>query len=185
MFAYSSMEHMGIVMLGIVAGGVGYYAAILHLIFHSFVKAGLFFQMGQIYRIFGSKSIYDVGNYFKYNITGAMVVLLAFISATAMPPSGMFISEFMVFRSLFESHYIIVLIFVLMLLTIIIWAFGKNMFKLLFSPPVNFVEENIEKIKPIESLSQFILFGLVIYLGINPPQEMIDLINEAVKNLPL
>ena len=185
MFAYSSMEHMGIVMLGLMAGGVGYYAAILHLIFHSLVKPGLFFQVGQVYRIFGSKSIYDVGNYFKYNLTGSMVILLAFISSTALPPSGMFISEFLVFRSLFEAHYIVVLIFVLFFLTIIIWAFGKNMFKLLFSPPVNFNEENVEKIKPIESLSQFILFGLVIYLGINPPQQMIDLINEAVKNLPL
>ncbi|MBW6482676.1 MAG: hypothetical protein K0B10_06405 [Vicingaceae bacterium] len=185
MFAYSSMEHMGIVMLGLMAGGVGYYAAILHLLFHSLVKAGLFFQMGQIYRIFGSKSIYDVGNYFKYNLTGAMVMLLAFISVTAMPPSGLFISEFMVFRALFEAHYIVILILILILLTIILWAFGKNIFKLLFSPPVNFNENNIEKIKPIESLSQFILFCLVIYLGINPPQQMIDLINEAVKNLPL
>jgi hydrogenase-4 component F len=104
---------MGIVMLGIAAGGIGYYAAILHIIFHSFVKSSLFFQMGQIYRIYQSKSIYDVGNYFKYNLTGAMVVLFGFISATAMPPSGLFVSEFLIFRSLFEAHYLFVLIFVL------------------------------------------------------------------------
>ena len=184
MFAYSSIEHMGIVMLGIAAGGIGYYAAILHIIFHSFVKSGLFFQMGQIYRVFRSKSIYDVGNYFKYNLTGSMVILLGFISVTAMPPSGMFVSEFLVFRSLFEAHYLFVLIFVLLLLTIIIWAFGKNIFKLLFTPAVGFKEANMERIKPYESISQFILLGLVVYLGLNPPQEMVDLINEAVKNLP-
>jgi len=78
MFAYSSIEHMGIVMLGLVAGGVGYYAAILHIIFHAFIKSSLFFQMGQVYRIYKSKSIYDVGNYFKYNLTGAIVMLLGF-----------------------------------------------------------------------------------------------------------
>jgi len=184
MFAYSSIEHMGIVMLGIAAGGIGYYAAILHIIFHSFVKSGLFFQMGQIYRTFRSKNIYDVGNYFKYNLTGAMVILLGFISVTAMPPSGMFISEFLIFRSLFEAHHLFVLIFVLLLLTIIIWAFGKNIFKLLFTPAVGFKEENLERIRPYESISQFLLLGLVVYLGLNPPQEMVDLINEAVKNLP-
>lgn len=184
MFAYSSIEHMGIVMLGIVAGGVGYYAAVLHIILHAFVKSSLFFQMGQIYRIYKSKSIYDVGNYFKYNLTGSMVMLLGFFFATAMPPSGLFISEFLIFRSLFEANYLWVLIIVMLLLTMIIWAFGKNIFKLLFSPAVDFNEETIEKINPSESISQFFLLGLVVYLGLNPPQEFVTLIQEAIKNLP-
>src|ERR1039457_724369 len=184
MFAYSSIEHAGIVMLGLVAGGVGYYAAVLHIILHAFVKSSLFFQMGQIYRIYLSKSIYDVGNYFKYNITGSMVMLLGFFFATAMPPSGLFISEFLIFRSLFEANYLAVLIIVMLLLTMIIWAFGKNIFKLLFSPAVDFKEDAIEKINPAESISQFILLALVVYLGLNPPQEFVTLIQEAIKYLP-
>jgi hydrogenase-4 component F len=184
MFAYSSIEHMGIVMLGIVSGGIGYYAAVLHIILHAFVKSSLFFQMGQIYRIYKSKSIYDVGNYFKYNTTGAMVMLLGFFFATAMPPSGLFVSEFLIFRSLFEAGYLWVLIVVMFLLTIIIWAFGKNIFKLLFSPAVDFNESTVEKINPWESLSQFILLGLVVYLGLNPPHEFAYLIRDAIKNLP-
>ncbi|HEY6063740.1 MAG TPA: proton-conducting transporter membrane subunit [Chitinophagaceae bacterium] len=184
MFAYSSIEHAGILMLGLVAGGVGYYAAILHIILHAFVKASLFFQQGQIYRIYQSKSIYDVGDYFKYNPTGSIVMLLGFFFAAAMPPSGLFISEFMIFRSLFEANYLWLLIIVMLLLTVIIWAFGKNIFKLLFSPAVDFDEEGIGKINPAESISQFILLGLVIYLGLNPPQEFITLIEGAVKNLP-
>ncbi|MBI5373471.1 MAG: hypothetical protein HZA79_15715 [Sphingobacteriales bacterium] len=184
MFAYSSIEHAGLVMLGLVAGGVGYFAAVLHIILHAFVKASLFFQQGQIYRVYQSKSMYDVGNYFKYNLTGSMVMLLGFFFATAMPPSGLFITEFMMFRSLFEAGYLWVLVVVMLLLTVIIWAFGKNIFKLLFSPPVEFKEEGVEKIRPVESLSQFILLGLVVYLGLNPPQEFLHLIGEAIKNLP-
>jgi hydrogenase-4 component F len=183
MLAYSSIEHTGIVMLGLVAGGIGYYAAVLHIIFHAFVKSALFFQIGQVYNIYKSKSIYYVGNYFKYNTLGAMVLLLAFICATGMPPSGLFISEFMIFRALFQAHYLIVLIPLLILLTMIIWAFGKNIFKLLFSPPVGFDETSIEKVNPLESWSQFVLLGLVIYLGINPPAQFVYLIQEAVKNL--
>ena len=45
MFAYSGIEHMGIVMLGIAAGGVGYYAAVLHIILHAFVKSGIVFSV--------------------------------------------------------------------------------------------------------------------------------------------
>jgi hydrogenase-4 component F len=55
-------------------------------------------------------------------------------SATAMPPSGLFVSEFLIFRALFEGKFIILLIAVLIMLTIVIWAFGKNILKIIFLP---------------------------------------------------
>lgn len=181
MFAYSSIEHMGIVMLGLAVGGIGVYAAILHIILHSFVKPSLFFQFNQIYRVYQSKSMYDVGHYFKYNRAGAIVILLGFISATAMPPSGLFISEFLIFQSLFEAHYFLILIFVLILLTMIIWGFGSNIFKLLFTPPLNIDEKRIPKINPFDSVSQYILLAMAVYFAYNPPAEFVHLIQEAVK----
>jgi len=184
MFAYSSVEHMGLIMLGLACGGVGYYAAILHLVLHSFAKSAMFFQVGQVYRIFKSKSIYDAGDYFKYNTAGALVLLSGFFIVTAMPPSGMFISEFLIFRSMFESNRLWLLAIVLLLLTMIIWAFGKNIFKMLFIKPIDFNGATIEKIKPIESLSQYIFLALVVYLGLNPPPVFVELINNAIKYLP-
>jgi len=184
MMAYSSIEHMGLVMLGVAAGGIGYYAAILHIILHAFVKTSMFFQFTQLYRVYQSKNIYKIGNYFKYNTSGAMVLLLAFISATAMPPSGLFVSEFLIFRSLFEAHQIILLLAVLLLLTMIIWAFGKNIFKILFIPPVGFDESKVPVISPWESASQFALLALAVYLGLNPPTELVELIKESVMLLP-
>jgi hydrogenase-4 component F len=185
MFAYSGIEHMGIVMLGIAAGGVGYYAAILHIILHAFVKSALFFQFNQLYRTFQSKSIQHVGNYFKYNPAGAIVLLVGFISATAMPPSGLFVSEFLIFRSLFEGNYIILLILVLLLLTIVIWAFGKNILKILFLPVAGLDESKIPMINPWESLTQYLLMFTAIWLGLDPPAIFVQLIQDAVKILPV
>ena len=184
MFAYSGIEHMGIVMLGIAAGGVGYYAAILHIILHAFVKSSLFFQFNQLYRTFQSKSIQYVGNYFKYNPSGAIVLLLGFISATAMPPSGLFVSEFLIFRSLFEGKYFILLIVVLLLLTIVIWAFGKNIMKILFLPVQGLDETKVPRINPWESLTQYVLLFTAIWLGLNPPSIFVEMIQDAVKILP-
>jgi hydrogenase-4 component F len=184
MLAYSGVEHMGIVMIGLASGGLGYYAAILHLVLHSFAKPALFFQVNQVYRIYKSKSIYDIGNYFSYNVSGALVLLLAFFVITAMPPSGMFISEFLIFRSVFEDGNLWLLPLVFLLLTLIIWSQGKNFLKMLFIKSVGFNEENLEKINPAESVSQFLLLGLVIYLGLNPPPELVNLINESIQNLP-
>jgi hydrogenase-4 component F len=184
MFAYSGIEHMGIVMLGMAAGGIGYYAAVLHIILHAFVKSSLFFQFNQLYRTFQSKSIEHAGNYFKYNPAGAMVILFGFISATAMPPSGMFVSEFLIFRSLFEGSHIIVLLVVLLLLTIVIWAFGKNTLKILFLPVAGIDEAAIPKISPWESLSQYVLLFIAVWLGLNPPLAFVELLKDAVKILP-
>jgi hydrogenase-4 component F len=184
MLAYSGIEHMGIVMLGIAAGGIGYYAAILHIILHAFVKSSLFFQFNQLYRTFQSKSIQFVGNYFKYNPAGAIVLLLGFISATAMPPSGLFVSEFLIFRSLFEGNYIVLLILVLLLLTVVIWAFGKNIMKILFIPVPGIDETKIPKISPWESLTQYVLLFIAIWLGLNPPVIFVQMIQDAVNILP-
>jgi len=184
LFAYSSVEHSGLIMLGLAGGGIGYYAAILHIVLHSFAKSTMFFQIGQVYRIYKSKSIYDAGDYFKYNLAGALVLLFGFFIVTAMPPSGMFVSEFLIFRSLFESNHLWLLAIVLLLLTMIIWSFGKNIFKMLFIKAVDFNEKTIEKISPAESLSQYIFLALVVYLGLNPPAVFVNLINTAIQHFP-
>jgi len=123
-------------------------------------------------------------NYFKYNPTGAIVLLIGFISATAMPPSGLFVSEFLIFKSLFDGNYIILLILVLLLLTIVIWAFGKNILKIMFLPVPDIDESKIPKISPWESLTQYILLFTAIWLGLNPPAVFVRLIQDAVNILP-
>src|SRR5674476_1465300 len=48
MSAYSSIEHMGLAAIGIASGGIGYFAAIFHMVLHSFVKASVFYQIDPV-----------------------------------------------------------------------------------------------------------------------------------------
>jgi hydrogenase-4 component F len=184
MFAYSSLEHMGLTALGLASGGIGYFASILHMVLHSFVKASVFYQIDQIHRTFHTYIIRKTGNYFAKNLTGAIVMIFVFISITAMPPSGLFVSEFLIFRSLFESHQIFILLFVLLFLTLIFWALGKNLLKMLFVPPIDINDNPVKPISPWESISQFILLSVAVYFGLNPPTEFVQLINESIMLLP-
>lgn len=180
MFAFSSLEHMGIVALGLGVGGLGYYAAILHLIFHAFTKASLFYQIAQVYQFFKSYWIKDVSGYFKLNPIGGLSVLLCFISILAIPPSGLFVSEFLIFKALFINNHPVVAVVVLSLLTVIIYTIIKNILHLLYDAvPIGLNIEAV-KVNPYETISQFVLLSLVIYLGINPPLFFTDLINEAI-----
>jgi hydrogenase-4 component F len=184
MFAYSSLEHMGLTALGLASGGIGYFAAILHMVLHSFVKASVFYQIDQIHRVFNTYILGKTGNYFNKNLVGTFVMLFVFISITAMPPSGMFVSEFLIFRSMFESRQLMAMILILLLLTMIIWAFGKNIFSMLFLSPADSVDNINITINPWESTTQFALLALSVYLGLNPPAGFVQLINDAVILLP-
>ena len=183
MLAYSSVEHAGIVLIAIACGGIGYFVAIFHLILHAFTKASLFYQMGQVYRVFRGKSMENVGGYFKLNPYGAATVLLGFFCITAMPPSGLFLTEFLTFKSLLKTDHLYIALTVLVLLTIIVGALGKSFFKLLFTP-LQQGSAYYETVSPFESVTQWVLLLSVIYLGINPPVFLVDFIQQSVRHLP-
>ncbi|RMD59056.1 MAG: hypothetical protein D6828_02065, partial [Nitrospirae bacterium] len=135
MLAYSSLEHAGIVTLSISAGGIGYFAAILHLIFHSLTKASLFFHFEQIYQTFRTKDVSITGDYLSINPYGAFVLILGFLSISAMPPMGTFISEILVFKSLVDAGYIWIAIITIVFLIIIISSTTKGFFRLIMGSP--------------------------------------------------
>jgi hydrogenase-4 component F len=62
----------------------------------------------------------------------------------------------------------------------IIWGFGSNIFKLLFTPPLKIDENKIPRINPLDSVSQYILLALAVYLAYYPPQSFVHLIQSAV-----
>lgn len=183
MLAYSSVEHMGVVALGLAAGGIGYFAAVMHIVLHTFAKSAMFFQVGHIYKVYRTKNIYQVGNYLKYNKPGAVLLLLGFVCVTAMPPSGLFLSELLVFKSLMQAKWILAMVIVMILLTVIIWALGKNFFKMIFAPVHDLVPQNTENISVAETFSQYMLIALAIGLGLCPPPFFVNLINEVVQLL--
>jgi hydrogenase-4 component F len=80
---------------------------------------------------------------------------------------------------------LIILIPLLSLLTIITWAYGKNMFKILFIPSMNFDKTGIEKSNPYETLSHYLLLALVVYLGFFPPTTFVALIQTTIHSLPI
>ncbi|MCF0172388.1 MAG: hypothetical protein HUJ91_01420 [Bacteroidales bacterium] len=179
MLAYSGIEHMAIVTLGIAAGRVGCYAAILHIVMHTFVKSGLFLHFNQLYRVFKSKMADAMGGYFNYYPFGAMVLLLGVVSIVAVPPSGLFVSEFMIFKAMFGAGHFALLALALILLTVLIWAFVRNFLKIIFIPLPQDNLPSAVRISPWESVTQLLLFAVAIYIGYAAPPAVMELIGEA------
>ena len=183
LFAYSSVEHAGLALIALDSGTLGYYAVTLHLILHSFTKASIFFQISQIESVYRDRNIENIGGYFKHNPFGSMVLLMGFVCVTAMPPSGMFISEFLTFNAIISNGLFPLAIALLILLSFIFYAIGKDVLHVLFFLPMKSSAVYYEKVHPLESMSQIIMLLIVIYVGINPPEFLEELIRYAIRNL--
>ena len=184
MLAYSSLENMGIVAIALGVGGIAYYAAILHIVLHSLTKAGLFYQIGQSRKIMGTYLLDDSGNYFKLYPPGAASLMIGIICITAIPPSGLFISEFMLFKAMVNGGNYFYLILTALLLCFVLYALTTRVLHILFSNPRNSEIAPNVKINPIQTLSQYFLFGLVIYICFSQPVFLTDTINSIIQSLP-
>jgi len=99
LFAYSSIENMGIMTVGVGLGGLASYGAMLHAVNHSLCKAGLFFLAGNVLRAFGTTRALEVrGVLHRIPATGILMMAL-FLAIGGIPPFGPFWSEFLIFQS--------------------------------------------------------------------------------------
>ena len=94
MLAYSSVEHVGILVLGIGLGGAGVFGSLLHAINNGLTKGILFLSAGNIHRAFGSKSTEDVSGALSRLPVSGSLFLVGFFAVTGSPPFGPFVSEF-------------------------------------------------------------------------------------------
>ncbi len=177
MLAYSGIEHMSVVILSLCFGKAGCIAALLHIVMHTFVKSGLFFHFTQIWRVYSSKMIDDMGDYLKLNPFGALVLLFGFVSIAAVPPSGLFFSELLAFKAMIAQGSWAVFALTAFLLTVLLWAFSRSIFRIIFLPASRPLEKL--RISSWESITQLALFALAAYIGFNPPSFLLDLIEQA------
>jgi len=184
MLAYSSMENMGIVAISLGVGGIGYYAAILHILLHSLTKAGLFYQMGQSYKVMGTYQLDESGNYIKLFPAGAAALLLGLLCITAIPPSGMFISELYMLKAMVIKGDYVYLVITSVLLCFVLYALLTRVLHIVYSQPRNPVPLPDVKVNSWQTVSQFVLFGMVIFICLVQPASLRDIIHEIVQELP-
>jgi hydrogenase-4 component F len=102
MFAYSSIEHMGIIVFAFGMGGpLANFAGLLHMTMHSLTKSAIFFTVGHIAQVKGTQTIADIKG---LTVTHPMLgwsLVVGVIAIAGMPPFGIFMSEFLVVSSTF------------------------------------------------------------------------------------
>ena len=117
LFAYSSIEHMGIMTVAFGIGGpVANFAGLLHMTMHSLTKSAIFFSVGHISQVKGTQKIADIrGLTTSHPILGWGLVI-GVIAILGFPPLGVFMSEFLLISSAFARQPLLAIILVVGLL---------------------------------------------------------------------
>ncbi|BCR03678.1 hydrogenase [Desulfuromonas versatilis] len=126
LLAYSSIEHMGILALGVGIGGLAAFGALLHLVNNALTKGCLFLAAGNIHRAFASKRLEDIrGATTRLPLSGGLF-LAGFLAITGSPPFGPFLSEFTILRGMFQAGQGPLAALVLLLLATVFIGMGAT-----------------------------------------------------------
>ncbi|MFO1067407.1 MAG: hydrogenase 4 subunit F [Geminicoccaceae bacterium] len=140
LFAYSSIEHMGIITFAFGMGGpLANFAGLLHMTMHSLTKSAIFFAVGHIAQVKGTQRLSQLRGLGATHPLLAWGLALGVIAIAGLPPMGVFMSEFLVVTSTFAREPLLAVPLVLGLLL----ALGALMMRLqgvIFGPPTGSTE---------------------------------------------
>jgi hydrogenase-4 component F len=106
MFAYSSIEHMGIITFAFGMGGaVAAFAGLLHMTVHSLTKSAIFFTVGHAAQATGTQDMDKIRGLIQQSPVIGWGLALATLAILGMPPFGIFTSEFLVLTTAMHEHW--------------------------------------------------------------------------------
>ncbi|MDM5201353.1 NADH-quinone oxidoreductase subunit M [Fictibacillus enclensis] len=165
--AYSSVSHMGIVLIGLAAmNEAGVKGAIFQLVSHGLISALLFFLIGVLYERSGSSDIQDFGGLAAAMPVTAGVLLAGGLASLGLPGMSGFISEFLAFVGLFQTMPIIaavgtvgiILTAVYILRAVLAVTFGAK----------KEAHSAFKDLTVLEKVPAFVLLALVLLIGVYP-----------------
>lgn len=169
--SYSTVENMGIALIGLGLGGAAVYAAVLHAAGHTLVKSSLFLQLARVGKSYGHYQINRTGGYMDVNRRGAVVMIASSLTLLGFPPSPLFVSEVVIFRRMAEGGDWILLTLTVLVLCSVIYNFTRNILRLCYNPVRTMPPE--ERVRYALLLPVMALLAAALVLGLWQPEWMV------------
>ena len=176
LLAYSSIENMGIISLGFGFGGIGIFAAVLHMIYHALAKSTLFLSAGNIFLKYSSTKIAKVRGVISTLPVTSILFLTSFFIITGAPPFGIFFTKMYILSAGIQK-YPALTILVIFLIALLFVGFFKQVIAMMFGKPADEIKKGEGSIWLL--IPPFILIAIVFYLSFSLPPFLHTLINNA------
>jgi hydrogenase-4 component F len=186
LLAYSSVEHMGILAIGVSFGAPAALAGVmLHVLAHAAAKGNAFMGAGVLVAKFGSKQISAIRGGLDLLPWSGPLFLLAVFALSAMPPSGIFRSEFQIVYGGFSSGNFAAAAALIVLVTVAFFGLSASATRMLFTAAPLRARRDLRRGEPSAWMVIPVVAGVAILfiLGLHPPGELTGLISRAVTQL--
>jgi hydrogenase-4 component F len=185
LLAYSSVEHMGLLVLGLGVGGVGVYGAVLHVLNNGIAKGMLFLVVGNLVLATGSSVAADMRGMLKLRPWSAALLFVGLFAVTGSPPFGLFVSEFSIVSGAIRQDHWLVAAAMLALLAIIFVGIGGMFLKIIFGPGTTTTvdDEKATGDSALLLIGPLGLAALVVMLGLYIPTALQDSLARAARLL--
>jgi len=174
LLAYSSIENAGLITLGFGLGGFGVFAATFHLIFHSCIKAILFFSSGNLLLKYNSSKINRIKGALSVVPFTSILFIIGFLILTGMPPFGIFFSKMLILSVGIKTNPIVTIL-VIIFTTIVFVGFLKHVTKMFFGKKTDDV--TVGEVSDWLLFSPTLLLVIVFCLSFYLPSFLSKLIN--------
>ena len=171
MIAYSSVSHMGVVLLGIATlNVVGLTGAVMQMVAHGLVAGALFLLIGLLYERTHTRDINDYSSLVRVMPRFAFFTVLAFVAAVGIPGTAGFVAELHALIGGFQrwGWYILPLSLGIMISA----AYAIRTVGRLFTGPVRSSMQEVEDLRANELFAALLLAGGIIILGVLPGQTL-------------
>lgn len=179
MLAYSSIENMGILLIGLTMGKTGLFAAMLHTVAHSLSKSALFLTSGNILHLYKSKEIKDVYGILHRDPLTGWLWIFSTLAIVGAPPFPIFLSKFLLIKSFFKNESGWLAIPFLLFIIFIIYGMMRAVVLMVFNREDEKFPIVSKRLSIYAYLPQFILLLLLISIGVTIPQTILNLLINA------
>lgn len=179
MLGYSSVEHMGIIVLGLGLGGGGIWAGIFHLVNNAFAKGLIFLVAGNLYQSFQTRKVENIrGAIRRLPVTGIFLIL-GFIVIAGFPPFGIFYSELLILKQAIAARRYIAGLAYFLFLAVIFFGFSKVILGMALGDMPDNAHKETKKETFFMIVPLVILIFVLCFSGIFVPDFIYHIISES------
>lgn len=186
LLAYSSLEHIGIIAIGLGFGSpLAIFGALFHMFNHAMAKALMFFTAGNVALKYHSKQMGHIQGAIDLLPVSGALLLVGGLALAGIPPFSLFLSEFYIIQGGLQNDFLLESVSVIILLVIVFGGLAYHVIHMTIGPrpipvagshPLTAGEVNRPGL-----VAMLTTFGIILLLGFWQPDSFLQILRDATK----
>jgi hydrogenase-4 component F len=181
LIAYASINHAGVIAIGLGAGGSATYGLLLYVVSNAFIKAILFLTAGRIKAHYGTKDTREIAGLLEDLPFSGVFFMVGTFALLGFPPFGSFLGELIILSGLVRRGQIFVFVLFCTLITMTFVATGRTVFPMIWGAPKREVKKSDQTI--VTAAPKLVFLVALVAMGIYMPAPLDDLFRAVAASI--